>query len=116
MVTVLPMMTAPAARSRATAVAVAHRPAAGEQRRAAFGRVIGGIEDVLDRHRHAVQRPERGPLRRRSSSARACASACVGIEMDKGMHLAVDGGDPLKTGAGIVFGGHVAAGDPLGGF
>ena len=110
------MITAPAARSRATAVAVAHRLAALEQRRAAFGRVVGGIEDILDRDRNAVQRPDAnsrcGGARR---APRAWLSAVVRIEMREGVHLVVDRGDALETGADIFFRRHLAAGDLLGG-
>ncbi len=56
------------------------------------------------------------PLRRCSSSVRACASASSRIEVHEGVHLVVDRFDPLQTGADILFRAHVAVGDPLGGF
>ncbi len=62
--------------------AVAHRLTALEQRRAAFGRIIGGIEDVLDADRNAVQRADR-------------AGRCGGARRARGpapAHLADRGG------------------------
>src|SRR5499433_3823244 len=53
-VTVFPTMTAPASRSAATLAPSRSEPEAGEQRRAVFGRHVGGLDDVLDADRHAV--------------------------------------------------------------
>ena len=95
---------------------VTARAAAGELRRAAFGRHVLGVEDILHRHRNAVQRPgritgetmlvERARLRQRM----------VGIEADERAHLALDRGDTVETGAGVILGGNHAAGHFGGGF
>ena len=73
-VTVLPSITAPAARISATQAASVARPMAAIDRRAHLGRQVGGVDDVLDADRHAVQRPARGAR----SSARAWRSASSG--------------------------------------
>ena len=65
-VTVLPMMTAPAARSRATTVASVRGTPAGVEGRAVLGRDAGGVDDVLDPDRQAVQRPDRPAARARA--------------------------------------------------
>ena len=78
-VTVLPMMTAPALRRAATQVRVALGAAAGENRRAVLGRQVGGVEDVFDADRHAMQRrPALSPARNAASASRACVRARSG--------------------------------------
>ena len=79
--------------------AVAHRLAT-EQRRAAFGRVVGGVEDVLDADRNAMQRAdrmavaaalvERARLRQRISDRDA-----------RKRLLVFDRGNAVEAGAGI---------------
>jgi hypothetical protein len=49
------------------------------QRGAVLGGHVRGIDDVLEAHRHAVERPERrAGSARLTSAARAWASACSG--------------------------------------
>ena len=73
MVTVFPMITAPAARS--IAITVASRDGVP---RVEHGTVLGGhvgsVENVLDADGNAVQRPDGCP-ETHSSAARACVSA-----------------------------------------
>ena len=96
--------------------AVAHRLAALEQRRAAFGLVIGGVEDVLDA-RPECRAADRSawPLRRRSSSARACASASFGSRWAKARTLSSIAAIRSRQAPVYSSADNVAAGDPLGG-
>ena len=85
------MITAPAARSRATAAASRARRAAGPERRAELGRHVAGVENVLDADRHAVQRTRaRVPCRRCSSAACACRMRVLAVEERPGLNLALD--------------------------
>jgi hypothetical protein len=59
-VTVLPITTAPASRTRGDARRVGARPRSGVDRRAVAGRQVGGVDDVLDSDRHAIEKANRG--------------------------------------------------------
>ena len=63
-----------------------------------------------------MQRADRLPVAAALVERARLAQRLVRIEMHEGVHLVVDRCDPFETGADIVFGAHVAAGDPLGGF
>ena len=86
-------------------------PAPRKNRRTAFGRIVRGVEDVLDSDRNAVQRPgalatglaaiERTRLRQR----------VLRIQMDESVDFALDSRNPLQAGARIVLGGNRAARD-----
>ncbi len=95
---------------------VAHRLAAPEQRRAAFGLEVGGVEDVLDADRNAVQRADRLAVAAALVERARLRQRIVWIEMNEGAYPAVDRRDPLQTGADIGLGADLAAGDTLGGF
>ena len=98
-VTVLPSITAPAARSIVTTVGVVARRAPLVQHRAVLGRHVGGVDDVLQADRHAVQRADR----------LARAPALVGgarlverellVEEGPGLHLGLERADALEAGA-----------------
>ena len=82
---------------RGNARAIAFGAEAGEQRRAVFGRHVGGLDDVLDADRHAVDvraRPARPPARGRlvGSSART-----LEVEIDEGADLGLERGDIGKA-------------------
>src|SRR5260370_36456841 len=65
---------------------------AGEQRRAVFGRHVGGLDDVLDADRHAVDlraRPTRAPARGRLVGS--CART-LEVEIDEGADLGLERG------------------------
>ena len=59
----------------ATTAASRSGRAPGVQHRAVLGRHVGGVDDVLDAHGHAVQRPDRPALARGRGRARAPAPA-----------------------------------------
>ncbi len=87
------------------------RPAAGENRRAALGRKVGRIKDILDSDRDAVQRanaPATGlvPVERARLRQRV-----FGIEMGESLNVAFDRLDPAEASGGIFLGRHRAARD-----
>ena len=90
---------------------VVPRPAAAADRRAEFGRVIRGIDDVLDRDRDAVQRPDRVALRAALVERARLRERVLAVEMDERLDLAVEGFDAVETGADIILGRNGAAGD-----
>ena len=104
MVTVLPMMTAPAARSLATTVASCRgrRPAASGG--AELGRIVRGVDDVLDRDRNAVQRAERVAQRAALVERARLRQHMLAVEMSERPDLAVERVDAIEAGAGIVLG------------
>jgi hypothetical protein len=80
------------------------RPAAGDERRTALGRIIGGIDDVLDRDRNAVQRPDRVPL-----LAALIEPACLGermlaVEMGERLDLSIERRDAIEASTRTILG------------
>src|SRR5262249_55352165 len=65
-------------------------PTTGGERRAALGRVIRRLDDVLDRDRNAVQRPERMAVRAPLIEATRLRERMVTIEMRERLDLAVE--------------------------
>jgi hypothetical protein len=85
--------------------------AARRQRRAELGRIIRGVDDVLDRDRDAVQRPERMALEAAFVEFARLGKRMVAVEMGEGLDLAVERLDALEAGAGVVRSRDRAAGD-----
>ena len=86
-------------------------PAPGQERRAAFGRIVAGVDDVLDPDRNAVQRTQRhAPALALVERARL-RDGMVGIEMGEGADFRIDRGDTVEAGAGIFLGRDRAARD-----
>ena len=94
--------------------AIAHRLAALEDGRAAFGLVIGGVEYVFDGDRNAVQRSDRIAIAAALVKPARLLQRFVRIEMNEGVHLAVDRSDALETSSRHFLSGDVAACYPLG--
>jgi hypothetical protein len=59
--------------------------------RAAGGRIVDGVEIVLERQRHAVQRPERGARGPLLVGRPRCRAHLVGLERDEGVQACVRG-------------------------
>ena len=96
-VVVLPMMMAPASRSACTLAESRRDCCALEQRRALAGRHVGGLDDVLDRDRHAVDRRQRlagAPARGRGVGGLARA---VLVDHDEGADAGIELGDQLEA-------------------
>src|SRR5262249_10849854 len=92
------------------------RPAPGGERGAELGREIGGVDDVLDRDRDAVERTERTTLRAALVEGARLTERGVAIEMGEGADLAVPRVDAIEAGADILLRRERAAGDLRGGF
>src|SRR5262249_1322992 len=75
------------------------------------GRVIRGVEDVLDGDGNAVQGPERVALLAVFVEPAGLGKRMVGVEMDERFDLAIKRFNALQAGAGIVLGRNPAAGD-----
>src|SRR5262249_43954864 len=73
-------------------------PAAGTNRRAELGRIIRGVDDVLDRDRNTVQRPDRAAFRAALVECARLRKHAVAIDMDERPDLAVDRLDAIETG------------------
>src|SRR5262249_53210946 len=86
-------------------------PTTGGERRAALGRVIRRIDDVLDRDRNAMQRADRMAVRAALIEATRLRERMVTIEMRERLDLAVEPFNALETGAGIILRRNRAAGD-----
>jgi len=90
-------------------------PASGGERGAKLGRIIRGVDDILDRDRNAVQRAKR-VAQRAALVERACLRQHVlAVEMNERPDLAVERLDAGEAGAGIVLGRNRPAGDFRGG-
>src|SRR5262249_14708165 len=85
-------------------------PATGAERRAEFGRVIRGVDDVLDRDRNAVQRAEGVALRAALVERARLRERVLAVEMDERLDLAVEGFNAVEAGADILRGRTGAAG------
>ena len=74
------------------------RPAALEERASRSRSDVGGVDDVLDADRHAVQRAD-------ALAARRCASApglrqrALAVEIGPGLDLGLERGDAVEAGA-----------------
>ena len=103
-VTVLPMMTAPARRSAVTqaASAVGWRPAVGAA--AVLGRHVGRVDDVLDADRHPVQRADALALACAAIGGARLRQRVLGIEELPGLDLGLELGDALEAGAHQLLG------------
>src|SRR5262245_6514835 len=77
------------------------RPATGEQRRAAFGRIVGGVEDVLDPDRNAVQRTEAPAFRLVAVERARLRQRMLGIEVGERLDFALAGRNPVEAGARV---------------
>src|SRR5262249_58251712 len=86
-------------------------PPARRERRSEFGRVIRGVDDVLDRDRNAVQRAEGVALRAALVERARLRERVLAVEMDERFDLAVESFDAVETSAGIILGRNGAAGD-----
>src|SRR5919204_6670086 len=74
--------------------------AARRERRAELGRIIGGVDDVLDRDRNAVQPPERMALEAAFVEFARLGKRMLAVEMGEGLDLAVACLDALEASAG----------------
>ena len=110
---VRPNSTASAALSRATTVASYGGRKLASIRERAGRQLAAAAQQVLDRHRHAGQRPTGCSLRRRSSMARACSKRLFGIQPQKGADLPIVAAGAIDEGlrdfqrreaAGLEFG------------
>ena len=81
---------------------IAVRAPPGKQRRAAFGRIVGGIEDVLDADRNAVQRTDRQPIAATLVERARLRERVVTVEMDEGVDLVVERRDAIEAGTDIL--------------
>ena len=88
--------------------AVAVRPAAGVQHGAVLGRHVGGVEDVLDADRNAVQRPHRLAVGAGFVERARLAAGVLRIEKGPGLDVAVDLLDAGEAGFRYLLGGNGA--------
>ena len=96
-VVVLPSSTAPCSRSRATAGASSfHGPFGIDRLRAAQRRPAPGEEQVLDRHRHAVERPIRLALHPARFGLGGLRRSAVGRDEAERIQHRVERLDPLQ--------------------
>ena len=84
------MITAPAARNIETDRRVARRRAPGVNHRTVLGRHVGGIENIFDRDRHAVQRPDRLTAQTERVGRARLRERVIGIEKRPGLNLRID--------------------------
>ena len=82
---------------------IVQRPAAGKYRRAKLGRIIAGIDDILDRYGNSVQWPDRLAVAAQFVERLSLGDDMLGIDVGEGLHRAVDGFDALKARAGVLF-------------
>src|SRR3954469_19017984 len=86
-------------------------PASSGERRTEFGRIVRGVDYVLDRDRNAVQPTERVALHAALVERPRLRKHMLAIEMRERLDLAVERFDARETGAGIGLGGNRAGGD-----
>ena len=84
-------------------------PASGGERGTEFGRIVRGVDDVLDRDRNAVQRAERVAQHTALVEHARLRKHMLAIEMGERSDLAVERFDASETGAGIGLGRNRAA-------
>ena len=113
---VLPRMTTPASRSRRTTVASYGGTPALED---PASRTVVGMPSVARTSLSASGTPASGPscspAPRRASTARAAAQRAVAVDVQEGVHVLVDGRDPVQVGLGDLDGAELAGGDRRGG-
>jgi len=90
---------------------VVARPTAAADGGAELGRIIRGVDDVLDRDWNAVQRADRVSLRAALVERARLRERVLAVEMGECLDLAVEGFDAVEAGAGIFLGRNGAAGD-----
>src|SRR3954451_16534299 len=90
-------------------------PASSGERRTEFGRIVRGVDYVLDRDRNAVQPTERVALHAALVERPRLREHMLAIEMRERLDLAVERLDARETGARIGLGGNRAGGDFGGG-
>src|SRR6185437_11694381 len=78
-------------------------PIALAQRRTAFGRIILGVEYVLDRYRNAVQRTERLAFAPAFVERARLRARIIGIEMDEGVNRVLARSNPVEAGTDVFF-------------
>jgi hypothetical protein len=86
-------------------------PATRRERRSEFGRIIRGVDDVLDRDRNAVQRAEGVALRAALVERARLRERVLAVEVDERFDLAVESFDAVETSADIILGRNSATGD-----
>ncbi len=86
---------------------VRRHPALEDPRPAGRGQPTGG-EHVLDRDRYAVQRARRRPGGAALVGRRGVAERSLGVDLQEGVHGAVDLGDPVEVGLGDLDAGRLA--------
>ena len=112
-VTVLPMITAPACAQPPHDRRIVPRPAAGVDRRAVLGRHVGGVDDVLHPDREAVQQPERPAGGAVAVERLRLLQDMVGIEIRPRANAGLALGDNLQARLGELHGLQRAACDLL---
>jgi hypothetical protein len=73
----------------------------------------GDVEGLLDRHRHAVQRPQVAAAGERLVGRGGLRQRRLPPQLDHGVHLGVDGVDPRQQPLGQLARGELAAAQPL---
>ena len=103
-VTVLPRMIAPAERSRATTVASYSGRAAGVQHGTVLGGHVGGVDDVLDAHRQAVQRTDGMTLAAHAVDIARLLERALFVDEGPRLHARLVGADARQATAHQFFG------------
>ena len=105
---VLPRIGIPAARSRETSVA----SYGGTQPSRIREPQVVGSPWVAMTSLTAIGTPARrcsaSPAARRRSTASACGERALGVDVEVGVHVAVDGGDAVEVRLGDLAGGHAS--------
>src|SRR3954468_22824885 len=86
-------------------------PASGGERRTELGRIVRGVDDVLDRDWNVVQRTERMALQAALDARPRLREHILAIEMRERLDLAVERFDARETLGGIGLGRNRAGGD-----
>src|SRR5512139_1440296 len=87
------------------------RATVGEHWRATFGRIVRGIENILDADWNPVQRADALAICLKPVERARLLECMFGIEMGESLDIAFGGRDLLKTGTRIFFSRHRAARD-----
>jgi hypothetical protein len=86
-------------------------PPAGENWRAALGRIVGGIEDVLNSDGNAVQRPDASAVGLVAVERARLGQCMLAIDVDEGLDIGLDRRDAPEAGARVLLGRQRAARD-----
>jgi hypothetical protein len=78
---------------------VCDRASARVKLRAVLGGHVGGVEDVLDPHRHTMKRAEEGLAGQQPIAVPCLGERVLGIEEGPGFHARLDAVDPVQAGA-----------------